>query len=73
MLGERLGVPVYAEPGGKPPEICERAMQVAAETGRDVILFDTAGRLAIDEPLMQELTRSSGASTPPTSCSSSTR
>ncbi len=30
-------------------------MQVASETGRDVILFDTAGRLAIDEPLMQEL------------------
>jgi len=28
---------------------------VAAETGRDVILFDTAGRLAIDEPLMKEL------------------
>ncbi len=55
VLGDRLGVPVYAEPGGKPPEICERAMKVAIETGRDVVIFDTAGRLAIDEPLMQEL------------------
>ena len=49
-------MPVFADPGGKPPDICERAVQVAAESGRDVILFDTAGRLAIDEPLMQELT-----------------
>ena len=55
VLGEQLGIPVYSEPGGKPPEICERAVRVAAESGRDVILFDTAGRLAIDEPLMQEL------------------
>ncbi len=55
IIGERLGIPVYAEPGGKPPEICERAVRVASESGRDVILFDTAGRLAIDEPLMQEL------------------
>jgi signal recognition particle subunit SRP54 len=56
IIGQQLGVPVFADPGGKPPEICEKALRVAAETGRDVILFDTAGRLAIDEPLMQELT-----------------
>src|SRR3954447_1447331 len=55
ILGEKLGIPVYSEPGGKPPEICEKAVRVAAESGRDVIIFDTAGRLAIDEPLMQEL------------------
>jgi signal recognition particle subunit SRP54 len=55
IIGERLDIPVYADPGGKPPEICERAVRVAAESGRDVIIFDTAGRLAIDEPLMQEL------------------
>src|SRR3954463_3387080 len=34
IIGERLDIPVYAEPGGKPPEICERALRVAAETGR---------------------------------------
>src|SRR5450432_1353382 len=55
ILGKQLGIPVYAEPGGSPPDICEKAVRVASETGRDVILFDTAGRLAIDEPLMQEL------------------
>jgi signal recognition particle subunit SRP54 len=56
IIGDKLGVPVYSEVGGTPPEICERAVRVAIETGRDVVLFDTAGRLAIDEPLMQELT-----------------
>jgi signal recognition particle subunit SRP54 len=55
ILGKQLEIPVYAEPGGSPPAICEKAVRVASETGRDVILFDTAGRLAIDEPLMQEL------------------
>jgi signal recognition particle subunit SRP54 len=55
VVGERLGVPVYAEPGGSPPDICANALKVAQETGRDVVIFDTAGRLAIDEPLMQEL------------------
>jgi signal recognition particle subunit SRP54 len=55
ILGERMDIPVYADPGGKPPDICDRAVQIAAEKGRDVILYDTAGRLAIDEPLMQEL------------------
>src|SRR3954467_2939273 len=55
VLGERMDIPVYADPGAKPPDICERAVHFAAERGRDVILFDTAGRLAIDEPLMQEL------------------
>ena len=48
-------------------------MHVAAESGRDVILFDTAGRLAIDEPLMQELAESMRACTRATSCWSSTR
>src|SRR5262245_35156767 len=55
IVGKGLGIPVYAEPGGSPPDICEKAVRVASETGRDVIIFDTAGRLAIDEPLMQEL------------------
>ncbi|HEY4184625.1 MAG TPA: signal recognition particle protein [Polyangia bacterium] len=57
IIGDKLGIPVYAEPGGSPPLICEKAVRVAAETGRDVIIFDTAGRLAIDEVLMEELTQ----------------
>src|SRR6266568_5203328 len=55
IIGEQLGYPVFAEAGKTPPEICEHAMQFAREKGRDVVLFDTAGRLAIDELLMQEL------------------
>jgi signal recognition particle subunit SRP54 len=55
VIGQRLNIPVFSEPGGSPPLICEKAVRVAAESGRDVIIFDTAGRLAIDEPLMQEL------------------
>ena len=55
VLGEDLGMPVFAEPGGSPPLICEKAHRFAAEHGRDTVIFDTAGRLAIDEPLMNEL------------------
>src|SRR3954469_6630180 len=39
ILGEQLGIPVYAEPGGSPPLICEKAMRVAAESGRDTVIF----------------------------------
>ncbi len=55
VLGERLGMPVYSDDSGDPVKICTRAGKQAAELGRDVIIYDTAGRLAIDEPLMQEL------------------
>jgi signal recognition particle subunit SRP54 len=55
VLGSQLGMPVFHEAGKTPVEISDRAMQVAREKGRDVVIFDTAGRLAIDEPLMQEL------------------
>ena len=55
VIGQRLDMPVYSDDSGDPPAICEKAVRYAAENGRDVILFDTAGRLAIDEPLMKEL------------------
>ncbi len=55
VLGERLDVPVYAEPGGNPPEIADNALRVARETDRDVVIIDTAGRLAVDDLLMAEL------------------
>ncbi|MBI5498421.1 MAG: signal recognition particle protein [Deltaproteobacteria bacterium] len=54
-LGDKLQMPVFHEPGLKPPELCEKAMAVARETGRNAVIFDTAGRLAIDEELMREL------------------
>jgi signal recognition particle subunit SRP54 len=54
-LGERLGMPVFNVAGADPVSICARAVDFAHENACDTILFDTAGRLAIDEPLMQEL------------------
>lgn len=55
VIGEKLGLPVFSAENMQPPEICSRALQHAREIGCDVAIFDTAGRLAIDEPLMQEL------------------
>jgi len=54
-LGKQLGVPVYAAPGKDPVTICKEGAEQAVRDGRDVVIYDTAGRLAIDEPLMQEL------------------
>ncbi|KAB2906897.1 MAG: signal recognition particle protein [Kofleriaceae bacterium] len=54
-LGKQLGMPVFSVPGADPVAICKQAVDFASTEGCDVILFDTAGRLAIDEPLMQEL------------------
>jgi signal recognition particle subunit SRP54 len=54
-LGGQLGVPVWSIEGADPVTICSKAVDEALRTGRDVVIFDTAGRLAIDEPLMQEL------------------
>ncbi len=55
LLGESIDVPFFAQERGTPPEICRSAMSVAKSTGRDTVIFDTAGRLHIDEELMQEL------------------
>jgi len=55
VLGQRLGVPVFSLPGADPVEICRQALQSAPANGADVVIFDTAGRLTIDEALMAEL------------------
>lgn len=55
VLGKQLDVPVYAEEGGRPPKICERAVKEAKKKGYDVVILDTAGRLHIDDELMNEL------------------
>ena len=55
VLGEQLKIPVFNIPGASPVEICAAARDHAKKLGRDVIIYDTAGRLAIDEPLMKEL------------------
>jgi len=55
VLGKSIDVPVYFEKGGRPPRICARAVEEAPKQGCDVVILDTAGRLHIDEPLMDEL------------------
>lgn len=55
VLGERVGVPVFSKENASPVEICREAIQKAFDQGNDIILLDTAGRLTIDEALMQEL------------------
>ena len=55
VLGARLGVPVFHAEGLKPPELCRRALEVAEREKATAIIYDTAGRLAIDDVLMSEL------------------
>ncbi len=55
VLGRQLDMPVYSDDSGSPPDIADRAFKEAMTRGRDVVIIDTAGRLAIDEPLMAEL------------------
>jgi signal recognition particle subunit SRP54 len=55
VLGERLKVPVYAMPNTAPEVLCENSLAEAKKRGCDVVIFDTAGRLAIDDALMVEL------------------
>ena len=61
VLGETLSLPVHAEEGPgnaeRAPEICAAAVARAKKEGHDVVLLDTAGRLHIDAPLMEELAR----------------
>ena len=63
-LGRQLDMPVYSAEGKDPVTICREAQNEAIAKGCDVIIFDTAGRLAIDEPLMQELEDIDKAVTP---------
>lgn len=56
VLGTQIGVDVYAEPENKDPRaIAENALKHAKATNKNVIIVDTAGRLAIDEVMMQEV------------------
>jgi signal recognition particle subunit SRP54 len=56
ILGAQVGVPVFNVPGATPLEICRQGLASARAEGKyDVVVFDTAGRLGIDEALMTEL------------------
>lgn len=65
VLGEQIGVPVYSERENKNPvEIALHAISEAKKTGCDLVIVDTAGRLAIDEEMMQEIAAVRKAITP---------
>ena len=56
VVGESIGVPVYSEPDNKNVnEIADHAIQEAKAKGHDVVIIDTAGRLAVDEQMMNEI------------------
>ncbi|MDR2763447.1 MAG: signal recognition particle protein [Tannerella sp.] len=57
VLGEQIGVPVYSETENRNPvEIALHSLVEARKKGHDLVIIDTAGRLAIDELMMQEIT-----------------
>ena len=56
VLGEQIGVDVYAEPENKNAvEIANNALKHAKSIGKKIVIVDTAGRLAVDEQMMQEI------------------
>ena len=65
VLGEQIGVPVYSEPDNKNPvAIALNAIKQAKEKGYDLVIVDTAGRLAIDEQMMNEIAAIKSAVSP---------
>ena len=58
VLGQQLELPVYTEPGSKDPvAVCHNAVKHARDTALDVVVLDTAGRLHVDQELMDQLAR----------------
>ncbi len=64
VLGKQIGVPVFNIEGGDPVDICDKASEEARRGKHDVIVYDTAGRLAVDEALMEELAAIKGKVSP---------
>lgn len=65
QLGDQIGVEVHTRPVGTPAlEIARSGLEAARQGGRDVMILDTAGRLHVDEAMMDELVRIAGVLTP---------
>lgn len=64
VVGRQLDIPVYEEGAGDPVKIAENALRHARDHGNDLLLLDTAGRLHVDENLMDELKRMKAAVRP---------
>jgi signal recognition particle subunit SRP54 len=57
VVGGQVDVDVFADPDSTPVEVCVSAIDKARQASKDVVIFDTAGRLHIDQELMLELSR----------------
>jgi signal recognition particle subunit SRP54 len=65
QLGDQTGVDVHTRPTRTPAlEVARSGVEAARQRGHDLVLIDTAGRLHVDEPMMDELVRIAGAVTP---------
>lgn len=65
VLGEQINVPVYTEEGSKDPvKIVKNAIKEAKKQGNNLVIIDTAGRLAIDEEMMNEISAVKKAADP---------
>ncbi|MGH2455933.1 MAG: signal recognition particle protein [Candidatus Limnocylindria bacterium] len=65
QLGDRVGIEVHTRPVGTPAlEVARSGLDAARQRGHDVVLLDTAGRLHVDEAMMDELVRIAGSVTP---------
>ena len=64
QLGRQIQIPVYRKDTQDPVEVVKYGIQAAQTAGQDVIILDTAGRLHVDEPLMEELARVRDAAKP---------
>jgi len=65
VLGSQIEVPVYTEEGSRNPvEIARNAVREAKKNGNDLVIIDTAGRLAVDEEMMNEIAAVKSATNP---------
>ena len=65
QLGDQIGVEVHTRPVGTPAlEVARSGLEIARQRGVDVMILDTAGRLHVDEAMMDELVRIVGSVTP---------
>jgi signal recognition particle subunit SRP54 len=64
QLGRQIQIPVFRKDTNDPVEVVKEGISAARERGDDVVILDTAGRLHVDEPLMEELARVRDAAKP---------
>ena len=64
VLGRDLDVPVWAETGVRAPDVCAHAVAEARTKGYDVVILDTAGRLHVDDALMNEIAEVAAKTSP---------